>query len=146
MYVRSYAALLVEELDYPENIMYEISGETSHSKQQISNLENILQGLDSYKQTILELYYKDKTTYRQIGEKLGISGQRVSQIKRKTETFLKQPSNLNKIFSIQHKAIDIDSSVEELDLSVRAYNCCKRNGFNTAKDIEKYIEENGEYW
>lgn len=33
-------------------------------------------------------------------------------------------------------------TVEELDLSVPAYNCLKRTGINTIEDLKKYIDNN----
>ena len=43
--------------------------------------------------------------------------------------------------SLKEKVLNI--TLEELDLSVRSYNCLKRAGINTVKDItEKTYEDN----
>lgn len=122
IYVRSYTALLIKELGYPENIMYEISGETSITSVQLRNLEKKIGNLDRYKKTIIQGYYRDRETYKSLGEKLGVSGQRVRQIKCNIEASWKQRRNLHKILGVTQKIVTIDSTVEELDLSVRAYN------------------------
>ena len=68
---------------FPKDIVFEMGKRIIEKSKEIH---------DDREKTILKLRYEDCLTYREIGEKLGISSQRVQQIKYKALRRLRHPS------------------------------------------------------
>ena len=49
----------------------------------------------------------------------------------------------NESFRILSERCLASTLLEDLDLSVRSFNCLKRNGINNVEDIVRFVEENG---
>ena len=121
---------------------------------------------DKENYVLIKRYFRNKdftiNSYKEIGEELGVTPERVRQIEYKTIRKLKHPSRLRKfeyVFSSNKKELDIDYiktmlsdgvtfnfdeatlsakrdiPIEEMNLSVRSFNCLKRAGINTSGDL-----------
>ena len=96
---------LTSGIEYPLNMIIDLfyydeermKIPLSFSKERISKMKNrILEKSaeihDDREKAILKFRYEDDLTYREIGKKLGISGQRVQQIRYKALRRLRHPS------------------------------------------------------
>lgn len=121
---------------------------------------------DKENYVLIKRYFRNKDftikSYKEIGEELGVTPERVRQIEYKAIRKLKHPSRLRKfeyVFSSNKKELDIDYiktmlsdgvtfnfdeatlsakrdiHIEEMNLSVRSFNCLKRAGINTSGDL-----------
>lgn len=110
---------------------------------------------------VLLMVFKDHCTRKEIGDVLECSAERVRQIEAKALRKLRHPARSKKMLAVskaEFNQIEADKNlamvelnhlknndvpieqmsvlIENLDLSVRAFNCLKRAGINTLGDIE----------
>lgn len=146
-------------LTYPDNLLYDIFGrewEYPRPADFDGSLEYVLHTLTERERRILGFRYKEGLTYEEIGKRECVTRERIRQIHAKALRKLRHPDRLNylkygvsgviarKTESARKAALaslpkpDIkpeDIALEELDLSMRSYNCLKRAGMNTMRDV-----------
>ena len=119
------------------------------------SLEYVLHSLTERERRILDFRYKDGLTFEEIGKRECVTRERVRQIHAKSLRKLRHPERLyylkygvsgaiaRKAESAREAALASlpkpdkpeDITLEELELSVRSYNCLKRAGMNTLHDV-----------
>lgn len=92
--------------DYPINLLKELNVDiysekkvdyNNISKDQLKGLEHAISTLKDREKTILLLRFKEKMTYRQIGDEYYLTASRIMQIVKKCMRMLKHPSRMNYI-------------------------------------------------
>ena len=148
-------------LPYPDNLLYDIFGgewEFPRPGDFDGSLEYVLRTLTERERRVLDFRYKEGLTLEEIGKRECVSRERVRQIHAKSLRKLRPPERLNYLKygvsgTIARKAESAreavlaslpkpdvkpeDITLEELELSVRSYNCLKRAGMNTLREISK---------
>lgn len=144
-------------LTYPDNLLYDLfdrDWEYPRPADFDGSLEYVLHTLTERERRILGFRYKDSLTFEEIGKRECVTRERIRQICAKALRKLRHPDRLNflkygvrgvirrKTESARAVALaslpkpDItDMTLEELELSVRSYNCLKRAGMNTLRDV-----------
>ena len=146
-------------LPYPDNLLYDIFGgewEYPRPADFDGSLEYVLHSLTERERRVLDFRYKEGLTYEEIGKRECVTRERIRQIHAKSLRKLRHPGRLNYLKygvsgviarqteSAREAALaslpklDIkpeDITLEELELSVRSYNCLKRAGMNTLHDV-----------
>lgn len=126
--------------------------------------------LTGREQNIIHLRYRDKLTYSQIGEKYNLCAYSINRIDSKALRKLRHPlrnriltlgvsSYYSDVMEAQRKQIlyeianeefrgeieetkqDITIPIEQLDLSVRAYNCLKRAGIDNLAQLSALSQD-----
>lgn len=145
---------------YPLNLVHEVyeGFEWDKTPDQIAGLEHVLTELTDREKNCTILYYQDGMTYREIGDIYHLSTERIRQIVKKAERKLRHPTRFNYIqygyqgniarlaprYELTEKdrrAGLIDTTIEEMDLSTRAFVCLKRANINTVSDITKRLKK-----
>ena len=148
-------------LTYPDNLLYDIFGcewEYPRPADFDGSLEYVLNSLTERERRVLDFRYKDGLTFEAIGKRECVTRERIRQIHAKSLRKLRHPDRLNylkygvsgviarKTESVREAALaslpkpDIkpeDITLEELELSVRSYNCLKRAGMNTLRELSE---------
>ena len=147
-------------LPYPDNLLYDIFGgewEFPRPGDFDGSLEYVLHTLTERERRILDFRYKGGLTFEAIGKRECVTRERTRQIHAKALRKLRHPDRLNylkhgvsgviarKTESAREAALASlpkqdkpeDITLEELGLSVRSYNCLKRAGMNTLRDVSE---------
>ena len=125
--VRQIAAKALRKLRHPSRTRLIRNGETIEQQTRVaeSNLSAINMEIQE-KQSVLvalrEVLEKSQTAISMLNACLGT---------------VDTPDDKSPVF------YNLLSTVEEMDLSVRSYNCLKRAGFNNVKDIIDFVKRNG---
>ena len=146
-------------IPYPDNLLYDIFGgewEFPRPGDFDGSLEYVLHTLTERERRVLDFRYQEGLTFEEIGKRFCVTRERIRQIHAKSLRKLRRPDRLNylkygvlgvirrKSESAREAALaslpklDIkpeDITLEELELSVRSYNCLKRAGMNTLRDV-----------
>ena len=145
-------------LPYPDNLLYDIFGgewEFPRPGDFDGSLEYVLHSLTERERRVLDFRYKDGLTYEEIGKRFCVTRERIRQIHAKSFRKLRHPGRLNylkygvsgviarqtesareaALASLPKPDKPEDITLEELELSVRSYNCLKRAGMNTLHDV-----------
>ena len=148
-------------LTYPDNLLYDIFGgewEFPRPGDFDGSLEYVLHTLTERERRVLDFRYKDGLTFEEIGKRFCVTRERIRQIHTKSLRKLRRPDRLNYlkhgvsgVISLKAEIVreaalaslpkpDIkpeDITLEELELSVRSYNCLKRAGMNTLREVSE---------
>lgn len=146
-------------LTYPDNLLYDIFGgdwEYPRPADFDGSLEYVLHTLTERERRILGFRYKDGLIYEEIGKRECVTRERIRQICAKALRKLRHPYRLDylkygvsgviarKTKSARKAALaslpkpDIPGmTLEELDLSMRSYNCLKRAGINSLRELSE---------
>ena len=147
-------------LSYPDNLLYDIFGgewEFPRPGDFDGSLEYVLHSLTERERRVLDFRYKDGLTFEEIGKRECVTRERIRQIHAKSLRKLRHPGRLNylkygvsgvirwKTESAREAALaslpkpDKPENIplEELELSVRSYNCLKRAGMNTLREVSE---------
>ena len=146
--------------NYPDNLLYDIFGgewEFPRPGEFDGSLEYVLHTLTERERRILGFRYKDGLTFEEIGKREFVTRERIRQIHAKSLRKLRHPGRLNylkygvsgviawKTESAREAALASlpkpdkpeDIPLEELGLSVRSYNCLKRAGKHTLREVSE---------
>ena len=147
-------------LPYPDNLLYDIFGgewESPRPADFDGTLEYVLHSLTERERRALDFRYKDGLTFEEIRKRERVSRERIRQIHAKSLRKLRRPDRLNylkygvsgvislKAEIVREAALASlpkpdkleDIKLEELELSVRSYNCLKRAGVDTLRDVSE---------
>ena len=153
--------------EYPYNLIstiidesvWELNLPTEMTEDHLAGLEYAISQLDEREQTIIRMRFEERQTYAQIGEHLGISLNRVSQVARKALRKLYHPKNLKyyKYGLEGHKLRRADfeeaerqraytekvmeTTIYDLDFSVRTFNNLIRAKCEKVRDLVALSEE-----
>ena len=157
-------AAVVEQ--YPLNLIQAINEHCWHcptlptddiTPQMREGLHYSLASLIDREQLIIRLRYQERQTLATIGAELGVTGERVRTLINKTLRKLASPPLLGYIKygkdeyerllakAEENRQIELKNklqlTVEELDLTVRSFNCLIKRGCNIVADIVKLTED-----
>ena len=153
--------------EYPYNLIstiidesvWELNLPTEMTEDHLAGLEYAISQLDEREQTIIRMRFEERQTYAQIGEHLGISLNRVSQVARKALRKLYHPKNLKYYkYGIEgHKVRQaefeeakrkraytdkvMETTIYDLDFSVRTFNNLIRAKCEKVSDLIALSEE-----
>ena len=145
---------------YPDNLLYDIFGgewEFPRPGDFDGSLEYVLHTLTERERRVLDFRYKDSLTFEAIGKRECVTRERIRQIHAKSFRKLRHPERLNylkygvsgviarktenareaALASLPKPDKPEDITLEELELSVRSYNCLKRAGMNTLREVSE---------
>ena len=151
-------------LPYPDNLLYDIfGGECAFPRPADfdGSLEYVLRTLTERERRVLDFRYKEGLTFEAIGKCECVTRERIRQIHVKALRKLRHPERLIylkygvsgvirwKTESAREAALaslpkpDKPENIplEELELSVRSYNCLKRAGKNTLRELSEMTFE-----
>ena len=153
--------------EYPYNLIatiidesvWELNLPTEMTEDHLAGLEYAISQLDEREQTIIRMRFEERQTYAQIGEHLGISLNRISQVARKALRKLYHPKNLKYYkYGIEgHKERQaefeeaerkraytekvMETTIYDLDFSVRTFNNLIRANCDKVSDLVALSEE-----
>ena len=153
--------------EYPYNLIstiidesvWELNLPTEMTEDHLAGLEYAISQLDEREQTIIRMRFEERQTYAQIGEHLGISLNRVSQVARKALRKLYHPKNLkyykygiegHKIRQAEFEEAErkraytdkvMETTIYDLDFSVRTFNNLIRAKCEKVSDLIALSEE-----
>ena len=151
-------------LPYPDNLLYDIFGgewEFPRPGDFDGSLEYVLHTLTERERRVLDFRYKDSLTFEAIGKRECVTRERIRQIHAKSFRKLRHPERLNylkygvsgviarqtesareaALASLPKPDKPEDIPLEELELSVRSYNCLKRAGVDNLADIAALTQD-----
>ena len=123
-----------------------------------AGLAHILTSLSERDQKIISLRYRERKTLKKIAEQLGVTPERIRSLENKAIMRLRHPRSLGYIIfgkkgyeklveerkiarERENKQCILQITLEELDLSVRSFNCLKKKNYNTINDIAGLSED-----
>ena len=153
--------------EYPYNLIstiidesvWELNLPTEMTEDHLAGLEYAISQLDEREQTIIRMRFEERQTYAQIGEHLGISLNRVSQVARKALRKLYHPKNLkyykygiegHKVRQAEFEEAErkraytdkvMETTIYDLDFSVRTFNNLIRAKCEKVSDLIALSEE-----
>ena len=127
----------------------------------IKGVAEVLEKLSEREQMIVWSRYSQNKTLEEVAKELNVTRERIRQIEAKALRKLGHPRNRSCVMAIsvkQHQdeireyaeemkkngalpKVIAEIPIEELELSVRAYNCLKRAGINTIVQLQELSEE-----
>lgn len=147
-------------IPYPDNLLYDIFGgewEFLRPGDFEGSLEYVLHTLTECERRVLDFRYKEGLTFEEIGKRFCVTRERIRQIHAKSLRKLRHPGRLNylkygvsgviarktenareaALASLPKQDKPEDITLEELELYVRSYNCLKRAGMNTLREVSE---------
>ena len=158
----------IEQLrdEYPINLLKVIAAEQTRfefnadeiTEDKLDGLAHIIASLSEREQQILQLRYQERKTLREIGEIVGVTLERIRSQEHRAIYRLASPSRLGyiKYGKVAYEKLIAERKaekekeynergfnipLEELDLSVRAFNNLKKIGCDTVADVVDLAEE-----
>ncbi|MGN1341144.1 MAG: DNA-directed RNA polymerase subunit alpha C-terminal domain-containing protein [Oscillospiraceae bacterium] len=150
---------------YPNNLLYDLfdrDWEYPRPADFDGSLEYVLHTLTEREQRIMGFRYKDSLIFEEIGKRECVTRERIRQICAKSLRKLRHPDRLDflkygvsgvirreaesaraaALASLPNPDIpESDIPIEELELSVRSYNCLKRSGMDTLRELSEMTFE-----
>lgn len=127
----------------------------------IKGVAEVLEKLSEREQMIMWSRYAEKKTLREVALEFNVVAERIRQIEAKALRKLGHPRNRSCVMAIsvkQHQdeireyeeemkkngalpKVIAETPLEELDLSIRPYNCLRRAGISTIEQLQQVPEE-----
>lgn len=127
----------------------------------IKGVAEVLEKLSEREQMIMWSRYAEKKTLREVALEFNVVAERIRQIEAKALRKLGHPRNRSCVMAIsvkQHQdeiseyeeemkkngalpKVIAEIPIEELDLSIRPYNCLRRAGISTIEQLQQVPEE-----
>ena len=152
---------------YPKNLILSIQVTAVHEIQLPieditddikAGLDYALSKLSEREQEIVRLRYQERLPLREIGLAIGVTTERIRSLGDRILRKLREPRVLGyiKYGKYGYEALvaqreeekrkadvsnQLQMNLEELDLTIRSFNCLKKRGCNTVGDIVKLTEE-----
>ena len=152
---------------YPKNLILSIQVTAVHEIQLPfeditddikAGLDYALSTLSEREQEIVRLRYQERLPLREIGLAIGVTTERIRSLVDRILRKLREPRVLGyiKYGKYGYEALvaqreeekrkadvsnQLQMNLEELDLTIRSFNCLKKRGCNTVGDIVKLTEE-----
>ena len=152
---------------YPKNLILSIQVTAVHEIQLPfeditddirAGLDYALSTLSEREQEIVRLRYQERLPLREIGLAIGVTTERIRSLGDRILRKLREPRVLGyiKYGKYGYEALvaqreeekrkadvsnQLQMNLEELDLTIRSFNCLKKRGCNTVGDIVKLTEE-----
>lgn len=152
---------------YPKNLILSIQVTAVHEIQLPieditddikAGLDYTLSTLSEREQEIVRLRYQERLPLREIGLAIGVTAERIRSLGDRILRKLREPRVLGyiKYGKYGYEALvaqreeekrkadvsnQLQMNLEELDLTIRSFNCLKKRGCNTVGDIVKLTEE-----
>jgi len=156
-----------EKKEYPYNLLEDVFAKkeyelTDLTEDMADGLAYAIEALGERRKAILQMYYAEGMNTREIAEHFDVSSSAICTMKRNAVMRLRRPDALCNItygrkgFEERQQRLRLDKEVkknseqyqqvmgvrfEELDLSVRSFNCLRRAGFVTIGDIVDLTED-----
>ena len=152
--------------EYPINLLKVIAAEQTRfefnadeiTQDKLDGLAHIIASLPEREQKILQLRYQERKTLREIGEIIGVTLERIRSQEHKALHHLSTPPRLGyiKYGKVAYEKLIAEKKeekekeytergfnipIEELDLSVRAFNNLKKIGCNTVAEVVDLTDE-----
>lgn len=160
----------VYPLNLINDIYDEFDGDWDYSVKQIKKVMH--ERLTDRELTVLELRNGRNMTLEDVGKEFGVTRERIRQVEQKAIRKLRHPANLmrmsvvayedyaklvaenqdlkNKLEYVEKNALPEyeekkieETRIEDLELSVRSFNCLKRVGIRTVGDIVNFSKTRG---
>ena len=147
---------------YPLNLVHAVyeGFEWEQTPDHIAGLERALMDLTDRERECVGLYFQNCMTYRKIGDVYHLSTERIRQIVKKAERKLRHPTRFNfirygyegnierlvpkyELTEEDRRADLLNTAIEEMNFSIRAFNCLKRGNINTVSDITERLKKDG---
>jgi len=119
--------------NYPLNLAMFLKGD-SEIEINLNELEKLVESLLEKESKVIRFRFRDKLTLEEVGRKLNVTRERVRQIEAKALRKLRH-NELKTLHIKDIKTSMLQEQIDELDLSLRAYNCLKRANKHTIGDV-----------
>lgn len=161
----------IKKTVYPDNLLIDLNIDIL-SRDMVDvrkGIEYAISELSKTSQLVINERYKNQKLFKEIGDMLGVSSSRASALCRHALRMMRHPlrsdyirygyeKNLERLNEIETRkkmklentpesAVAIrEKSLDDLDLSVRSYNCIRRSNINTVGELADHIREKKKYW
>lgn len=137
-----------DDLKWPEDLVSAASMKLPEGscESQEAAVMSYLNGLGERGSRAIVMRYKDGKTLVEIGSELGVTRERARQIIRNglkrlgAQTRMEENRRAARMTDPPELPV-ITGQIEDLDLSVRAYHCLRRNGIRTIPELMDFIRE-----
>ena len=125
---------------YPQNLLNEVVGNDTMPEITASyfdsEFQSVLSELPEQNKTAILRRYRDQMTLRAVGETLCVSTERARQLVHKGLLLLNNSKLRGRLLGLNvEETRGTNLSLDNLDISVRAYNCLSRWGLKTTDEI-----------
>lgn len=159
------------EYEYPYNFLSAVYGWSENTVKERTNVNTlagfyyVMSTIDERYRKVIELYYRDRKTQKEVGQEIGLSGSRAQQLLSNAGRIFRKNSNQSMINRGPLTYLEVKSgeranlayqegyvqgyndcaehrqhafsnpSIREMDLSVRLFNCLARDGIKDLKEL-----------
>ena len=126
---------ITRKYPWPDNIIYAIDQNIQIADVNIDAITAVLDSLNPDYRKVMILRFKDKLTYKQIADIMGVTDSRIGQIIYATCRYMRSPNVISKIVSYIPESVDMDADICELELQTRELHPLLRSGIRSIRDL-----------